>query len=96
MARKPTTTDPRQEPPAEKQGEGRWTDQEMPLRRDLLLEAIRAIRTAIQSEKGLSGSAVGHLVQLLKLHKELVEEEDRPAKIQLIWNEVDEEYCDDD
>jgi hypothetical protein len=71
-------------------------EHELPRRRELLLEALRLVREAMNREETPSRTTVGNLVQLIKLHKEIVEEEEVPTEIQLIWNEVDEELYEKD
>jgi hypothetical protein len=77
-----------------------WGDDEgcpeIPKRRELLIEAIQAFRAALKKDASPNKTTVGNLVQLLKLHKELVREDEKPTHIELIWNEIDEELCADD
>jgi hypothetical protein len=81
---------------AEWRDEADEADQEIPKRRDLLIEAIKAFRAALKTDASPNKTMVGNLMQLLKLHKELVREEEKPTHIELIWNEVDEGLYGDD
>ena len=46
----------------------------------------------MQAESEPSRTTVGNLVQLLKLHKELMEDEEKvPTEIQQVWHETEEE-----
>jgi hypothetical protein len=91
-------------PPAadQKVEEAEWSETqdgeepETPRRRDLLEEAIRSVRTALRKEETPSRTSIANLVQLLRLHKELIQEEETPTHIQLVWNEVDEGMYGDD
>ena len=78
--------------------EAEWKDdaERIPKRRDLLIEAIQAFRSALKTDASPNKTTVGNLMQLLKLHKELVSEEEKPTHIELIWNELDEELYGDD
>ena len=67
----------------------------IPRMRDLLLETIQAFRANLKKETP-NNTTVGHLLQLMKLHKELLEEDETPTHIELIWNEVDEGLYGDD
>ncbi len=104
MATKTTNPAASEETPAvpEKDIEAEWSeegeefDPKLPPRRDLLVEAIRIVRAALVDEKPPTRTTVGNLVQLLKLHKDLIREEETPTHIQLIWNEVDEALYGDD
>ena len=76
--------------------DGDGNDEEIPGRLDLLAEAIRVVRAAIKTERAPTRTSIGNLVQLLKLHKEMIQEEERPTHIQLVWNEVDQELYGND
>ena len=62
----------------------------LPRREELLIEAIRLVRKALSEEVTPTRNTIGNLVQLLKLHKELMVEEETPTEVELVWTEVDE------
>ena len=64
--------------------------EELPRREELLIEAIRLVRKALSEEVTPTRNTIGNLVQLLKLHKELMVEDETPTEVELVWTEVDE------
>lgn len=75
--------------------EAEWYEDggEMPERRDLLRETIQAFRRSLKTSTPNS-TTVGHLLQLMKLYKELIDEHEKPTHIQLIWNDLEDEVYD--
>lgn len=62
----------------------------LPRREELLIEAIRLVRKALNEEATPTRNTIGNLVQLIKLHKEIMIEDETPTEVELIWREVDE------
>jgi hypothetical protein len=100
MAKKAATTTVKPKAPMEIEiVEAEWSNkgdkhgQRLPKRRDLLMETIQAFRKSLKTDKPNS-TTVGHLLQLMKLYKELIDEDEKPTHIQLIWNDLEEELYD--
>lgn len=88
------TTEQTERVEAEWSNGGEEAGQDVPKRRDLLLETIQAFRSSLKTDKPNS-TTVGHLLQLMKLHKELLEEDEKPTHIELIWNDLEDELYDE-
>jgi len=78
------------------QDDTEWTGGEdedwerLPRREELLIEAIRLVRKALNDEETPSRTTIGNLVQLIKLHKDIMAEDETPTEVELVWTEVEE------
>ncbi len=53
------------------------------------------MRKALKDEQTPTRNTIGNLVQLIKLHKEIMKEEPEAMDVRLIWKEVDESLFDE-
>ena len=57
-------------------------------RKDLLEKAIERVKEKLDKDKDLSPGIIGNLVQLLKLDRDLVDDEEVVKEIRVLWEEM--------
>lgn len=60
-------------------------------RKELLEGALERVRKELDSDGALKTGVIGNLVQLLKLERELVDEDNVPHEIRVLWEEINGE-----
>ena len=63
-------------------------------RKDLLEKAIARVKEKLDNEKDLSPGIIGNLVQLLKLDRDLVDNEEVVKEIRILWEEMNGDSTD--
>ena len=64
-------------------------------RKDLLEKAIARVKEKLDNEKDLSSGTIGNVVQLLKLDRDLVNDEDVVKEIRVLWEEINGDTTDE-
>lgn len=62
-----------------------------PSERQLVERALRQVKKQLDTEDDLQPSTIGVLEKLLKMHRDLVEEEEMPQEIRVLWQEINGE-----
>ena len=57
-------------------------------RKDLLEKAIERVKEKLDKDTDLSSGVIGNLVQLLKLDRDLVDEQEVVKEIRVLWEEI--------
>ena len=57
-------------------------------RKDLLEKAIERVKEKLDKDKDLSPGIIGNVVQLLKLDRDLVDDEEVVKEIRVLWEEM--------
>ena len=64
-------------------------------RKDLLEKAIARVKEKLDNEKDLSPGIIGNVVQLLKLDRDLVDDEEVVKEIRVLWEEINGDTTDE-
>ena len=64
-------------------------------RKDLLEKAIARVKEKLDNEKDLSPGIIGNVVQLLKLDRDLVDEQEVVKEIRVLWEEINGDSTDE-
>ena len=64
-------------------------------RKDLLEKAIQRVKEKLDHEKDLSPGIIGNVVQLLKLDRDLFDEEEVVKEIRVLWEEINGDTTDE-
>ena len=63
--------------------------------KDLLEKAIQRVKEKLDNEKDLSPGIIGNVVQLLKLDRDLFDEEEVVKEIRVLWEEINGDTTDE-
>ena len=64
-------------------------------RKDLLEKAIQRVKDKLDKDKDLSPGIIGNVVQLLKLDRDLVDDEEVVKEIRVLWEEINGDTTDE-
>ncbi len=75
--------------------DGDWRGGKKISRKDLLEKAIERVKEKLDRDRDLSPGVIGNVVQLLKLNRDLVDDEEVVKEIRVLWEEINEDTTDE-